>query len=198
MYLNQPIIGAKQITHRALLEPLPVQSPFAARINQPITHQCLQDLPPLASLARIRQARREKLIEPQLRIQVTCQIAGTPLSRSVQLHRIKPHLHAIAVSVDRNRAIGGKQRQLAMPPAVFIKRFDQIAPRLALAIIDLAEIQHLPLNYLAAGAALVLDDIPVAMLFAVFDASIEPQEHERIVPCCPHSIDRNPPSATRG
>jgi hypothetical protein len=35
----------------------------------------------------------------------------------------------------------------------------------------------LPLDHLAASAALVLDDIPVAMLFAVFETSVESQEH---------------------
>jgi hypothetical protein len=59
-----------------------------------------------------------------------------------------------------------------------IEGFDQLAPGPALAVIDLAEIQHLPLDYLATGAALALDDIPVAMLFAVFEASVESQEHD--------------------
>src|ERR1700719_907807 len=35
----------------------------------------------------------------------------------------------------------------------------------------------MPLHHLAAGAALVLDNIPVAMLLAVFEASVETQEH---------------------
>jgi hypothetical protein len=65
-----------------------------------------------------------------------------------------------------------------VPSAAFIEGFDRLTPSLALAVIDFAEIQHLPLNHLAAGAALVLDDIPVAMLFAVFEASIVSQEHD--------------------
>src|SRR5262249_54445642 len=95
-----------------------------------------------------------------------------------QFHRIEPHPHAVTFGAGRNLAIGGKQRQLAMPPAVFIKGFDQLAPGIALAVIDLAEIQHLPLHHLATGATLVLDDIPVAMLLAVFEASVESQEHD--------------------
>ena len=95
----------------------------------------------------------------------------------MQLHRVEPHLNAITIGACRNFAIGGKQRQLAVPPAAFIKGFDQAVPSLELTIIDLAEIQHLPLDHLATGATLVLDDIPVAMLFAVFEASVESQEH---------------------
>src|SRR5258707_3958080 len=49
---------------------------------------------------------------------------------------------------------------------------------LELAIIDRARIPHLPLDHLATGAALVLDDVPVTMLFAVFEASVESQKHD--------------------
>jgi len=49
---------------------------------------------------------------------------------------------------------------LAVPPAAFIKGIDQLAPSLALAVVDLAEIKHLPLDHLAASATLVLDDAP--------------------------------------
>jgi len=64
-----------------------------------------------------------------------------------------------------------------MPSRAFIKGFDQLAPGLMLGVVDLTQIQHLPLHHLAAGATLVLDNIPIAMLFAIFEASIEPQEH---------------------
>src|SRR5882724_518531 len=108
---------------------------------------------------------------------MTRQPARAPLPRPVQFHCVEPHLHAVTIGTGRNFAIGRKQSQLAMPPAPFIKAFDQLAPGLALAVIDLAEIKHLPLDHLASGAALALDDIPVAMLFAVFEASVESQEH---------------------
>ena len=61
--------------------------------------------------------------------------------------------------------------------SAFIKGFDQLAPGFMLGVVDLAQIQYLPLHHLAASAAFVLDDIPIAMLFAVFEASVEPQEH---------------------
>src|SRR6266849_8521845 len=119
-----------------------------------------------------------ELIEPELLIELTRQPARAPLPRPVQLHRIEPHLHAVTIGACRSLAIGRKQRQLAVPPAAFIKGFDQAVPSLELTIIDLAEIQHLPLHHLASGAAFVLDDIPVAMLFAVFEASVGSQEHD--------------------
>jgi hypothetical protein len=47
-----------------------------------------------------------------------------------------------------------------------------------LAIVDLAQVQHLPLDHPAARATLALDNIPIAMFFAVFEASVESQEHD--------------------
>src|SRR5215475_4085939 len=178
MYLHQTIIGAQQITHRALLEPQPMQAPLAAGINQTITHQRLQDVPPLRPLARIRQTRRPEAIELELLIQLTCQKTRAPLPRPMQLHRVEPHLHAMTFGTGWNLAIGRKQRQLPVPSAAFIEGFDRLTPSLALAVIDFAEIQHLPLDHFATGAALVLNDIPIAMLFAVFEASVESQEHD--------------------
>jgi len=109
----------------------------------------------------------------------------------VQLHRIEPHLHAITIDACRNLAIGRKQRQLAVPLVPFIKGFDQAVPSLELTTIDLAEIQHLPLDYLATGASLVLNNIPVAMLFAVFEASVRSQEHDANQPTPASIIEKD-------
>src|SRR6187455_3445853 len=38
---DQGVIGPEQVRHRALLEPLPVQPPLAARIDQPVANQRL-------------------------------------------------------------------------------------------------------------------------------------------------------------
>jgi len=95
----------------------------------------------------------------------------------MQLHRVESHLHTMRLRMLRNHPIGGKQGELSMPLRAFIESFDLTTPGLMLAVIDLAEIQHLALNDLAAGTAPVLDDIPITMLFAVFDAFVESQEH---------------------
>jgi hypothetical protein len=36
-YLHQPIIGVEQVTHRTLLEPLPVQTPLAAKVSKSLS-----------------------------------------------------------------------------------------------------------------------------------------------------------------
>jgi hypothetical protein len=77
----------------------------------------------------------------------------------------------------RHRSLGRKQGQLRWPLAPFIERFDDLAPRLALAVIDLAQIQHLPLHDLATSTALALDNIPIAMLLPVLQSSVASQIH---------------------
>src|SRR5215475_10858230 len=77
----------------------------------------------------------------------------------------------------RHRSLGRKQGQLRLPLAPFIECFDDLAPRLALAVIDLAQIQHLPLHDLATSTALALDNIPIAMLLAVLQSSVASQIH---------------------
>src|SRR5258707_7920841 len=55
-------------------------------------------------------------------------------------------------------------------------------------LINLPEIHRLPLDHLATGATLVLDNIPISMLFAVFEASVGSQEHDANQPT-PTSIN---------
>src|SRR5436190_12081841 len=95
----------------------------------------------------------------------------------MQLHPVEPYLHAIALSVLRLRSFSGEQRQLRGALAPFIERFDDLAPRLALAVVGLAQIQYLPLHDLATSAALALHNIPIAMLFAVLQSSVASQIH---------------------
>ena len=73
--------------------------------------------------------------------------------------------------------IGGEQSQLRVPLASFIKRFDQIVPGCALAVVDLSKIQNLPLHDLAPRAAFALDDIPITVFLAVLEPSIAAQIH---------------------
>ena len=96
----------------------------------------------------------------------------------MQLHRVEPHLDAMRLGMLGNNAIGRKQSELRVAACPFIKGFDLTTPILVLAIVDLAKVQHLPLYHPAAGATLALDNIPIAMFFAVFEAPVESQEHD--------------------
>ena len=50
---NERIILAEKIAHSTLFEPLPMQPPLAARIDQPIADEGLQDMPPAGPFGRV-------------------------------------------------------------------------------------------------------------------------------------------------
>src|SRR5208337_4545173 len=85
--------------------------------------------------------------------------------RPMQLHGPEPDLHAMALGVIGQRSIGGEQGQLSGLLRPLVEGLDHPAPGFLLAVVDLAEIKHLPLHHLAAGAALALDNAPVAANF---------------------------------
>jgi hypothetical protein len=66
---------------------------------------------------------------------------------------------------------------LRPPSRVFIEHLDHPAPSLVLAVVDLAQIQDLALHDSAIGTALGFDNVPVAVLFAVFEAPVASQVH---------------------
>ena len=78
----------------------------------------------------------------------------------------------------RGTAIGQEQHLLRMPLGFLIEGVDHPAPRLALAVVDLVEVQHWSLHHVGVGAALALDDAPVAMLLGVLQLSSGAQEHD--------------------
>jgi hypothetical protein len=80
-----------------------------------------------------------------------------------------------------NRLIGGEQRQLGMPLALLIEGFDQMAPGDALAVVDLTQIEDLPLNHLAASTASALNDAPITVLLTVLEASVPSQIHRALI-----------------
>jgi hypothetical protein len=95
----------------------------------------------------------------------------------MQLHGPEPDPHAMALGVIGQRPISGEQGQLSGLLRPLVEGLDHPAPGFLLAVVDLAEIKHLPLHHLAAGAALALDKALVAVLLAVLEASIRAQIH---------------------
>src|SRR6202011_3434658 len=74
-------IFIQQISHRALLKPLSMQPPFAARINESIADQGLQNMLPASSLSTIGQTLGPELIQPQLFVKLAGQPTGSPHCR---------------------------------------------------------------------------------------------------------------------
>ena len=111
--LDQRKILAEQIAHGALLEPLPVQTPFAAGIDQPVADQRLRGCAASAVPSRrIGQTRRPEAVEFQLLVELAGEPARAPLPRPTQLHGPEPDLHAMALGVIGQRPIGGEQARI--------------------------------------------------------------------------------------
>src|SRR5712691_656049 len=127
---------------------------------------CCQHVPSRESGKRAAQKRSSP----------SCSYSSHPSQHAP--HCLEPHLDAMRLGMFGNRAIGRKQGKLPVAAGPFIKGFDLTTPSLMLAVVDLAQVQHLPLYHLAASAALALDNIPIAMFFAVFEASVESQKHD--------------------
>src|SRR5271154_5785752 len=108
---------------------------------------------------------------------MTGEAARAPLARAMQLHPIKPHLHAKAFGVVRHRLLSRKQGKLPMSPARFVERFNLMTPRFALAIIDLTQIQKRPLHHPTARTAPAFDNAPVTVFLAVLPSPCESQVH---------------------
>src|SRR5215471_3965534 len=126
---------------------------------------------PAGAFARIGQTSRPKAIESQLLVELAGEPTRTPLARPVQLHGSESDLHAMARRVVGHRPIGREQGQLRGLLRALVKGIDHPAPGFLLAIVDLAEVEHLALHDLAAGAAFAFDNAPVAVLLAVLEAS---------------------------
>jgi len=56
---------------------------------------------------------------------------------------------------------------------------DRPPPCQFLRVVDLAQVQHVPLHHAPAADPRVFDNAPVAMLFAILPANLETQEHDR-------------------
>jgi hypothetical protein len=80
-------------------------------------------------------------------------------------------MHDIAIQW-RRRTILRKQRDLFAGLLALIERLDRLAPGSTLAVVNLAQIQHVPLHRPAAGDPAVLHDAPVAVLLAVLAAQL--------------------------
>src|ERR1700693_4291220 len=133
-----------------------MQPPFAARINESIADQGLQNMLPACSLSTVGQTPGPELIESQLLVQFAGQPTGSPLSRPMQFHLFEPDLHAKVGGEVRQLPISRKQCQRHGPLALLIEDFNCSTPTFVLSVVDLAKIDHLPLDHLATAAASIL------------------------------------------
>src|SRR5437879_7255227 len=119
-----------------------MQPPLAARSDQPVAGENLQDLIPPRSLPIRRQAIGPEPIELKLLPQLPGQPAGAPLPRTLKSHLRQTKLNDGCIARGHLASILGKQRQCPRAAGILVEYFDRLAPRRRLRGIDLAEIQH--------------------------------------------------------
>src|SRR6187431_1201383 len=98
-------------------------------------------------------------------------------------------MHHIAIQ-RRPRAILRKQRDLSGLPVALVKRLDCLAPCRSLIIVDLSQMQHVPLYRAPAGHTAVFNDAPIAVLLAVLATNLVAQKHDARLP--------KPPAVSQG
>ena len=115
-------------------------------------------------LAARDQALTAEAVQRQTVPQARRRPARPPLARVAQRQLRDVDLQHLAIE-RRHLPIVGKQRHLTRP-RLALHNLDQAAPHRALAVVDLAEIQNLALNYPAAAHTDVLYRASVAVLLA--------------------------------
>ena len=170
-------IGAEQIAQRAPLKPVPMQSPLAARRQQPIRYQHKQHLIETRALTRSWQSLAPERIESELLPELQAEPARTPLPRPLEPQLRELQAHDRSVRHHRLATILGKQRERSRRLRRLVQHFDRAAPRELLRGVDLPQIQHVPLQHAPAAHALVLHHAEVAVLFAILLASGRAQKH---------------------
>src|SRR5205807_8698586 len=108
---REPEIAAGQVRHRAALMPLAMKAPLAARSDEPIGAQRLEDQIPARALAAGRQPLRPKAIQAELLVKPAGQPARAPLPGPVQRQRVEPDAHNALVARGRNALLGEKRHR---------------------------------------------------------------------------------------
>jgi len=169
-------IHAQQHVHRALIEPLPVQSKLAVWLDQSIHYQQFQHLRPTHALPAARQLLLREPIQFQLPPQLASQPAIPVRPRTPQLHRAQLYPDRVK-DICGNRTVFWKQTQCGRAPLLFIEHLQRFTPGCLLAVVDLSQIQHPPLYHLAGLQPPTFFDAVVAMFFTVLLPSVTSQEH---------------------
>lgn len=183
--LHQPRVLAQEIAHGAGIEPLAMQAPLAAGVEEAVDHQGLQDVQPARALAAGWQSVQPKPVQLQLIPKLTGQPAATPLPRPSQVQIAQANLHHLALAHRTrpgNRAILREQGHLQGPSPAFGENLNGPPPGRLLAVVDLAEIKHLALDHPATAHPPVLHKAPTAVRLAVLAPGLAAEKHAETLP----------------
>ena len=121
-------VRTEQITERTALKPVPMQSPLAARRQQPIRYQHKEHLIETRALTRGRQSLAPELIESELLPELQAEPARTPLPRPLEPQLRELQAHDRLVRHHPLAAILGKQRERSWRLRRLVQHFDRAAP----------------------------------------------------------------------
>ena len=153
-----------------------MQPPLTARTQQPVDHQEPDHLLPIRPLPARGQPGAEEAVQVQLPPELITQPARPPLPRMLQAQLTQPHLQRVHLA-RRRSAVRGKQGQLSRLPVPLIDHRNRALPRHPLAVVDLSEMQHMPVRHLAPRIAPALHHRPTPMRFAVLAPRPAFEEH---------------------
>src|SRR5882672_6371943 len=124
----------------------------------------------------------------QLPPQFASQPAVAIRPRPLQLHLAELYLHAVD-GVGGNRPVFRKQTQRCISVLALIEHLQRFAPCCLLAVVDFAQIQHLPLRYFPRLQTPTFHHRVITVFLSVLDPRIAAQKHSqlqnaRILPAC--------------
>jgi len=94
------------------------------------------------------------------------------LPGTLQLQCVQTDLHNLTIQV-RRRSVFGEDRDRLRTLRLRLHDLNGLAPRRPLAVVDLSQVQHMPLHDPSSGATPVLDNAPVTVFLAVLDAGAD-------------------------
>lgn len=165
-------ITAEQIRDGRVIEPMPMQPPFRAWIDEAIQRQREQHMIPARALAAGGQAITPEGVQLELSPQLATQPARAPLTRTTQRHlrELDAHDGQIIRMQSIRRMLIWEERHLLRRIVILSEQIDGLAPGRLLDAIDLAEIQDVPLNDPVVSKPTIFDNTPVAVLLAIFES----------------------------
>ena len=164
-----------------------MQPPFAARRDEPVGRQHLQNVIPARALAARGQTLGPEAVEPQVAPQNPRQPTRAKLARAAKPHLIEAQPDDV-VALSGFAPIFRIKRERARLLRVFVEDFDRPAPGFRLRGVDLAEVKDVTLGDAAIAEPSVLDDASIEMRLPILPPLGLAQKHNaRIVPRCAES-----------
>jgi hypothetical protein len=171
VFFDEGEVVAEEVADRTLLEPLAVELPFAAGIDEAVGDEGLEDVAPGGAFAALGQALAPEFVESELALEFAGEPVGSPLAGAVEAEILEADADADIGGVGGDLAVPGEEGHLAGLTGGFVETLEDAAPGGFLAVVDFAEVEDGALEDFPADAAAVFHNGPVAVFFAVFETS---------------------------